>query len=492
MERHGRAARVKPTAIWRHGAAVEPGLAAFASTLQEQRLFERGTTVAVSRAPGRLDVMGGIADYSGSLVLERPIAEATWAAAQRVDRPVLEIVSLGRPPFTIPLETLAPGGVPARYADARRWFEESPHRWAAYIGGVILVLAREQRLPLTSGVRIVVASQVPEGKGVSSSAAVETASMAAIAAAFGLPLEPRDLAILCQTAENFVAGAPCGVMDQMTCVFGEPRALLALLCQPAELQAPVPVPEDVELWGLDSGERHAVGGSDYGAVRAGAFMGLRILGEHAHVPGGYLANLSREQFEQELARQLPEEMAGDDFLARYRGTRDTATSVAPDRRYRVRAATAHPVHEHARASEFCELLRSPELGGAGGQSRQRALLERLGSLMYETHESYSACGLGSGGTDRLVELVRELGPERGLFGAKITGGGSGGTVAVLGSADAAGAVREVAERYASETGRAPYLFSGSSPGAAAFGLRQLQRESGVSGGWQRQPNREKQ
>jgi len=462
MERHGRAARVKPTAIWRHGAAVEPGLAAFASTLQEQRLFERGTTMAVSRAPGRLDVMGGIADYSGSLVLERPIAEATWAAAQRVDRPVLEIVSLGRPPFTIPLETLAPGGVPARYADARRWFEESPHRWAAYIGGVILVLAREQRLPLTSGVRIVVASQVPEGKGVSSSAAVETASMAAIAAAFGLPLEPRDLAILCQTAENFVAGAPCGVMDQMTCVFGEPRALLALLCQPAELQAPVPVPEDVELWGLDSGERHAVGGSDYGAVRAGAFMGLRILGEHAHVPGGYLANLSREQFEQELARQLPEEMAGDDFLARYQGTRDTATSVAPDRRYRVRAATAHPVHERWRVETFRELLLEP-----AGEARGR----RLGELMYESHASYGRCGLGSDGTDRLVALVRAEGPAAGLYGARITGGGSGGTVAVMGRRDAAPAIARVADAYERQTGYRPHVFAGSSPGVAAFGTR---------------------
>ena len=109
--------------------------------------------------------------------------------------------------------------------------------------------------------------------------------MAATACAFGIALEPRDLALLCQTAENLVAGAPCGVMDQMTCVFGDEHALLALLCQPAELQAPVPVPDDIELWGLDSGERHAVGGSDYGAVRTGAFMGLRILSEHTAVPG---------------------------------------------------------------------------------------------------------------------------------------------------------------------------------------------------------------
>jgi L-arabinokinase len=103
--------------------------------------------------------------------------------------------------------------------------------------------------------------------------------------------------------------------------------------------------------------------------------------------------------------------------------------------------------------------------------------------MYEAHASYSACGLDSSGTDRLVELVRELGPEHGLFGAKITGGGSGGTVAVLGRASAGSAVREVAARYARESGHAPYLFAGSSPGAAAFGVRRVGKVRGAFSCW---------
>src|SRR5678815_2760418 len=94
----------------------------FIETLREQRLFERGASLTIARAPGRLDVMGGIADYSGSLVLQRPIAEATWAAVQRLDRPVLEIVSVGRSPRTIPLQTLASDGVPVSYAHAREMF----------------------------------------------------------------------------------------------------------------------------------------------------------------------------------------------------------------------------------------------------------------------------------------------------------------------------------------------------------------------------------
>jgi len=100
-------------------------------------------------------------------------------------------------------------------------------------------------------------------------------------------------------------------------------------------------------------------------------------------------------------------------------------------------------------------------------------LREMGELMYGSHASYSACGLGSDGTDLLVELVREAGPAAGLYGAKITGGGSGGTVAILGRADAGEAVAGIARRYREATGREPYLFAGSSPGACHFGVRRV-------------------
>lgn len=443
-------------------------LDAFVGILRRDALVERGAALAVSRAPGRLDVMGGIADYSGSLVLQRPIAEATFAAVQRIDRPVIEILSVGRAPYTIPLDSLAPGGEPASYAEARSAFARAPEdkRWPAFVTGVLLVLARERGIPLTP-VRIVIASAVPEGKGVSSSAAVETASMHAVACAFDVAIPPRDLALLCQKAENLVAGAPCGVMDQMTCVFGQEHSLLALLCQPAELQPSVPMPDDIDVWGLDSGERHAVGGSDYGAVRTGAFMGLRILSDRIKVPGDYLANIAPAAFERELVGYLPEEMSGDDFVNRYGqygGTIDVVTTVERGRTYRVRAPTAHPVYERARAESFRRLLLA---------SLDESRRMQLGELMYESHASYGACGLGSPGTDLLVELVRAEGPAAGLYGARVTGGGSGGTVAVIGRADASRAVARVAQAYERETGRRPYVFAGSSPGVVAFSARSI-------------------
>jgi L-arabinokinase len=98
---------------------------------------------------------------------------------------------------------------------------------------------------------------------------------------------------------------------------------------------------------------------------------------------------------------------------------------------------------------------------------------RLGSLMYDSHAGYGACGLGSPGTDRLVALVRAAGPAAGLYGARITGGGCGGTVAVLGRRDASAAIAHIVDAYEKGTGYRPHVFAGSSPGAAAFGCRSI-------------------
>jgi L-arabinokinase len=349
------------------------------------------------------------------------------------------------------------------------------------VAGVFLTLMRERAIRFGEGARILIASSVPQGKGVSSSAALEVAVMQAVSAAFDITIDARELALLCQTVENRVAGAPCGVMDQMTASCGDANRLLALRCQPAELLGMTAIPDEVAFWGLDSGVRHAVTGSDYGSVRVGAFMGYRIIAEMAGLnfsvdaPGkptqvddprwnGYLANVTPSEFEQYFAARLPERIEGDEFLSRYKGTTDSVTRVAPERSYAVRIPTAHPIYEHHRVRVFAELVQ-------GEINEERMKL--AGELMYQSHASYSACGLGSEATDRIVELAREAGPGQGIYGAKITGGGSGGTVAILSHRDAGAAVARVAEKYASETGYQPYIFSGSSPGSAKFGRLRL-------------------
>jgi L-arabinokinase len=98
---------------------------------------------------------------------------------------------------------------------------------------------------------------------------------------------------------------------------------------------------------------------------------------------------------------------------------------------------------------------------------------QLGELMRQSHASYRACGLASRGTDLLVELVRREGPAAGLYGARITGGGCGGTVAVLGRSGAGRAIARVVERYESATGYRPYVFSGSSDGVVKSGWERV-------------------
>jgi L-arabinokinase len=440
----------------------------------------RDAPVFVARAPGRLDVMGGIADYSGALVLQWPIREATCVALRPWPERRISIVSVGpgghERRCDVPLDLVADGN--REYDDVRAWFGADPARhWAAYVAGVFHVLAREHAVRFDHGAAVLIESELPEGKGVSSSAAIEAATMEAVLAAWPLHIEPKLRALRCQQVENLIVGAPCGVMDQMATICGEAGGLLALLCQPAELQGSIGLPEGLGVWGIDSGIRHAVTGADYGAVRVGAFMGYRILAELAGLrvsPGeraghlsvedplwhGYLANVGSEAF-RHFAPRIPESLDGDVFLARYRGTTDLVARVDPSRRYAIRTPTAHPIHEHERVTEWARQLRS----GCDPA--------RLGVLMYESHASYSACGLGSDGTDRLVALAREKGVGRGIYGAKITGGGSGGTVAVLADAAARDTVRDIARQYGEETGRDTYVFEGSSPGAARIGAIRL-------------------
>ncbi|KAF4358986.1 hypothetical protein F8388_015033 [Cannabis sativa] len=499
-------------------------------------LFNWEEEIFVTRAPGRLDVMGGIADYSGSLVLQMPIREACHVAIQRVHpskhrlwkhaqarqqaeghlTPVLQIVSYGSelsnrgPTFDMDLSDFMDGEKPISYEKANKFFAKDPsQKWAAYVAGAILVLMTELGVRFEDGLSILVASTVPEGKGVSSSASIEVATMSAIAASHGLTIKPRDLALLCQKVENHIVGAPCGVMDQMTSACGEANKLLAMVCQPAEVIGLVEIPGHIRFWGVDSGIRHSVGGADYGSVRIGTFMGRKIiksiassilsrslpdatgfnldeLGDDgiellkAEASLDYLCNLSPHRYEAVYVKMLPEFMLGETFEEKYANHNDPVTVIDPKRNYGVIAPARHPIYENFRVKAFKALLTS---------ATSHEQLTALGELLYQCHYSYSACGLGSDGTDRLVQLVQELqhskvsqSDEGTLFGAKITGGGSGGTVCVIGRncLQSSQQILEVQQRYKAATGYLPFIFEGSSPGAGKFGYLKLRRRNSAN------------
>ncbi|HEX5601447.1 MAG TPA: galactokinase family protein, partial [Pyrinomonadaceae bacterium] len=133
-----------------------------------RRLFNPKPDLIVTRAPGRLDVMGGIADYSGAHVLEFPIAEATFVALQPIEERLLCIVTLldDEPHHTSLTMSLNELDGPLEYEAAREFFADI---WAAYVAGVFLVLMRERNVSFDCGANILISSRVPPGKGVSSS-----------------------------------------------------------------------------------------------------------------------------------------------------------------------------------------------------------------------------------------------------------------------------------------------------------------------------------
>lgn len=460
-------------------AGNESLLTPFETYLSEkgEDFFAPGTPITVSRGPARIDLMGGVADYSGSVVFEGTLGRASVVGFQPREDGQLRVRStwleqLGEPcDVRSGLDGLRDGDGPVDYPTAREHLTTpEEERWAAYILGAIPVLEREEGLQLKTGANLLLWSDVPVGVGVASSAALEVTAMHAISGGLDHDMSGERLGALAQVVENRVVGAPCGIMDQVTSALGQEGKLLALRCQPCDVLGHHEVPEEVRIYGISSHVEHSVGGDPYTDARVSAFMGLRMIldakkesGDTVTDADQYLCNISPSEYREKYRDLLPDLMRGEQFLDKYGETTDDVTSVNPGKEYRVRLGTEHPIFENYRVQEFIDCMERARSG-------DRTALVEAGGLMYASHCSYSwNCGLGCEETDLLVRLAREYGPERGIYGAKVTGGGSGGTVAVLADEDADELVAEVASRYSQKTGLTPDIFDSTSPGACQFG-----------------------
>lgn len=355
-----------------------------------------------------------------------------------------------------------------RYADVRRRLTSDPSTaWAAYAAGVVTVLHAEGHLPHPTGINLFLRSDLPLGGGVSSSASVEVAAMLAVCGAFRLKLDPLEIARRCQQVENQVVGAPCGIMDQVTCALGEGGRLIAICCRPCEVMGQYLLPENAALFGINSGVKHSVGGSRYTRARVAAFMGLKLIRRlDPNRELSCLCDLDPATFRRQFYSRLPPRLRGEQFLADLGETGDSATTIDPAECYPIRGAVEHAVYENRRVKQFIEHLEhASETGRA---------LKGAGRLMYASHWSYGQrIGLGAPETDLLVRLARAAGPEAGVFGAKITGGGSGGTVALLTAVDGRLRVDSIAEEYADRTGREPQVLEVSRPGSEPSWVRMV-------------------
>ncbi len=461
--------------------------------------FDATGPIVGARAPGRLDVLGGVADYSGSIVLEMPIAQAACVAWQWREDRQLRIQSTTAeadgltPEITLSLDELIDeNGYLRSEAEVRSRLTRDPKtRWTAYVVGCLYVMLSaygkvtggkgDERLG-DRGANILISSDVPLGAGVSSSAALEVATMHALSEAAGIHPSNLTLAAWCQRVENRIVGAPSGIMDQVTSALGEENTLLVLRCQPHDLLGTQHIPPGWKFVGIDSGVKHSVGGVPYAIARVGAFIGLKYIQiESGKLLDNYLCRLSPQDFYQ-YSEFIPEILTGAEYFANYEFYPDSAvTRVDPETTYRPRAAAEHPILENERAKHLFGLMQIAELRASEfppDTPPEAALLRDAGHLLYSAHASYSdRLDLGAPETDLLVKLVRDWGEPHGLYGAKITGGGSGGTIAILctDTPEANVALISVCEQYHAATGIVPRPIVGSSPGAIAFGARYILR-----------------
>jgi len=295
-------------------------------------------------APGRVNLIGDHTDYSGGRVCPMAIDLGTMVTIEGGGRELALTSDQDPTPVVVPLGVADPSTVaPA---------------WGRYVAGVIAVLR-----PATGG-RGRVSSTLPVGAGLSSSAALEVA----VALALGADgRDPLAVARSCQEAEQLASGVPCGIMDQLASLAGVEGHALLIDCGTLEWR-PVPMPPDVEVVVVHSGEARALSASAYARRRAEV--------EAAHRPVG----------------------EGD----------------PPDALLLRRAR--HVATEDARVPAFASALGEGDLATAG-------------SLMAESHASLRDDFDVS--TPRLDALVSSLAAAPGVWGARMTGAGFGGCAVAL-------------------------------------------------------------
>jgi galactokinase len=305
-------------------------------------------------APGRVNLIGGHTDYSGGLVLPMAIDLGTTIVGNRGHERVVLVSKDEAEPAEVSLDVADPASV-------------APS-WARYVAGVVAEVAP------TTGFIGQVSTTLPIGTGLSSSAALEVA--VALALVGDDRVDRQQLALACQRAEHRASGVPCGIMDQLSSLLGVDGHALLIDCTTLAV-TPVPLPGDVEVVVVDSGERRSLSTVGYADRRAEVTRAAELLGP--------------------LARATL-----------------TAVEALDDGVLRKRAR--HVVTENQRVRDVVELL------GRGD-------VKHAGLLMTESHHSLR--NTQDVTTAALDELVERLVATPGVFGARLTGGGWGGCVVAL-------------------------------------------------------------
>ena len=368
-----------------------------AESLQAELADRVGAEPAgVWAAPGRANLIGEHTDYNDGFVLPFAIDRQTLAAVSRRDDGVLRCWSRQED-----------ASVETALADISP--DAPPAGWEAYPLGVAWAL-REAGVAV-SGFDLLVDSDVPDGSGLSSSAALEGAVALALADLAGAEFSCTSLALAGRRAENEIVGAPTGVMDQMAAMCGEEGHALFLDCRSLEVRQ---VPLDVVGAGL-------------------CVLVIDTATTHAHREGGYG---DRRRSCEAAAKSLGVRALRDVDLPMLEAARDILDEVTFRR-------ARHVVTEDARVCRVVDLLHAGDLAGVG------AILDESHVSMRDDFE------ISTGELDTAVEVA----VGSGAFGARMTGGGFGGSAIALVPLEAVSTVdRAVREAFADRGYRSPNTF----------------------------------
>jgi galactokinase len=362
--------------------------------------FGDGGPAVTRRAPGRVNLIGEHTDYNDGFVLPMALEFAMEMAGRLREAPEVRVRSADyRQSVTIPLSgRIAP---------------DPDHPWSNYVRGVLWAL-REAGVELR-GMDLAFGGNVPQGAGLSSSAALEVVTAEVARALLGFELSGPRLARLCQHAENDFVGMKCGIMDQFISLMGRADHALFLDCRSLEFQQiPLHLGEHV-IAIVHSGVKHSLVGSEYNTRREECSEGVAA-----------------------LRRRFPQVAALRD------ATLEQLSACAGELSPTVQRRCRHVITECGRTLESTDALRRGEL-------------DHFGRLMNGSHDSLrDDYQVSCPEIDLLVSLARGV---PGVKGARITGGGFGGCTVNLVRREAVEVLtREVLVAYEKEVGITPRLF----------------------------------
>jgi len=458
------------------------------------RPAQSGQPVWVAGSPAAVDCMGGLGEWSGSMLLTATLRTAACAAAQLRDDHQFEVHLHrgGQPldPAVSPLR-LSMAAVLAHVAEptnGRDLWSQSPaslHEFLRPIFAVLGALASEPARRIAGGVTLEIDLTDAYSPLTGGSASVASATLAALSAATHRIDEDR--ANLTRYLER-IAAAPDvdfgGMRLLLTGMIGPKQGLLQWRRQPQHHTSQVELPAGVMLAAIETYPLRPIRRERVAESHIAAAMGLRIIqdlmrhdGANAESSGANLINITPQEYVERFRNRLPAKITGQAFMDRY-GASPDVQRLDPVAIYKPRSRAEHHIYENQRVHEFESHLRSAR------RNADEKSLPVAGELMFASHWSHSQrCGLGSVETDAVSQWVRQRGPAQGFYGAKLASGWSGGLMVVL-MADTPSAHAGLAEisKQAEQRFRTPFrVHMGSDAGAALTGAQPLDGTAGAAG-----------